>query len=264
MAQRKDARWAVISCTHVPYQSERALERLLQELAKASDEKPLTHFVHLGDLIDAEAASVHRDDPSRHTLYDEYCQASDVLRRIRRVLPKDCTLILHDGNHDDNVQKQDSRRIDCQVRPMCDPRKLTATKDEFLLWKNIPYRTGADGCFQLGPVIFAHGWSAAANSDELEALQLAYACGGHAWRIIIRGHTHRPARPTQCRRTARALLPWWYANVGHTAFDERAAYTYRFDVEQWGRGMILGECRLGRHHYSGKEWEAELISLDES
>lgn len=259
MAQAKWASWAAISCTHVPYQSERALDRLLEELKG----RKLTHFIHLGDVVDAEAASVHNDDPSRHTLYEEFCIAADMLRRIREVLPKNCELVLLDGNHDDNIKRPDSRRIPHDLRDLCDPRKLDGVADEYKRWKHVPYRFGVRGCYQLGAVIFAHGYAAGANSDELEAIQLAMACGGHAHRLVVRGHTHRPVPPTQCKRTARVKLPWWYANVGYMAFDKRPAYTHRFDVQQWGRACLIGNCQLGRPGRMGKKsWEAELISLD--
>jgi len=253
------ARFATVSCTHVPYQSERAIDRLLQELRG----RKLTHFIHLGDLVDAEAASVHADDPTGHSLLDEFEKAAEILASIREVLPKDCELILHDGNHDDNIQKADRRRVPKALRSLCNPRRIPQVRDEYRRWKRIPYRKGRAGCFQLGPVIFAHGWSAAANSDELEALQLVQSCGGHSHRLVVRGHTHRPVRPTQCRRTSRIPLPWWYTNVGHTAFDNRAAYTYRFDIEEWGRAMLVGECKLGRPGRIGsKAWDADLVSLD--
>ncbi len=255
----KWASWAAISCTHVPYQSERAIERLIKELKG----RKLTHFVHLGDVIDAEAASVHSDDPSAHTLYDEYCVAADMLRRIREALPSDCELILLDGNHDDNVKRPDPRRIKYALRSLCDPRKMDGVATEYKKWKHVPYRMGARGCYQLGGVIFSHGYAAGANSDELEAIQLAMACGGHAHRLVVRGHTHRPVPPTQCKRSARIKLPWWYANTGYMAFEQRPAYTHRFDVQQWGRACLVGSCQLGRPGRMGKKnWEAELISLD--
>ena len=252
-------RFCAISCTHCPYQSERAIGNLLKELKG----RKLTHFIHLGDVVDAEAASVHNDDPSGHTLYDEFTIASDMLRRIREALPIGCNLILLDGNHDDNIQRPDSRRIKHGLRDLCNPRKMDGVADEYKRWKHIPYRHGVRGCYQLGAIIFAHGYSASANSDELEAIQLAMACGGHAHRLVVRGHTHRPVPPTQCKRTARVKLPWHFANVGYMAFDERPAYTHRFDITQWGRACLIGETKMGRADRLGKDaWKAQLVRLD--
>lgn len=253
------ARWAAISCTHVPYQSERAIDRLLEVLKG----RKLTHFIHLGDVVDAEAASVHHDDPPTHTLYEEFSVAADMLKRMRCALPKDCVCVQLDGNHDDNIKRPDSRRIPQPIRDLCDPRKMEGIAEEYKKWRFVPYRHGIRGCYQLGGIIFSHGYATGANSDELEAIQLAMACGGHAYRLVVRGHTHRPVEPTQCQRTARIKLPWWYANVGYMAFEERPAYTNRFDVQQWGRAVLIGECQLGRPGRMGrKSWKAELISLD--
>ena len=254
------ARWCAISCTHVPYQSERAIENLLEEIKGRN----LTHFIHLGDVVDAESASVHpSDDGSGYTLYEEFTIASEMLRQIREALPNDCELVLLDGNHDDNIQRPDSRRVPKSLRDLCNPRKMEGVANEYKRWKHVPYRMGARGCFQLGSCIFAHGYAAGANSDELEAIQLAMACGGHAHRLIVRGHTHRPVPPTQCKRSARVKLPWWYANVGYMAFDKRPSYTNRFDIQQWGRACLIGSCQMGRPgRMCKKSWEAELVSLD--
>ena len=253
------AKFACISCTHCPYQSERAIENLLKELKG----RKLTHFIHLGDVVDAEAASVHNDDPVGHTLYDEFTVASDMLRRIREGLPNDCKFVLLDGNHDDNIQRPDSRRIKYDLRDLCNPRKMDGIADEYKKWKHVPYRHGVRGCYQLGAVIFSHGYATGATSDELEAIQLAMACGGHAHRLVVRGHTHRPVPPTQCKRSARVKLPWHFANVGYMAFDERPAYTHRFDITQWGRACLVGETKIGRADRIGKDgWKAQLISLD--
>lgn len=262
--RRKDARVAAISCTHVPYESSPAVERLLDELTRASEDKPLTHFVHLGDLMEAKAASVHADDPTEHSLLDEFHAAAALLKKIRDVLPKDCTLIWNHGNHDDNIIKPgDSRRIPAELRALCDWNRVPEVGEEFRRWRQIPYRLGKRGCYQLGPIIFAHGWQASGNSDEMEGIRLAMACGGWAHRLIVRGHTHRPLQPTQCRRSATTALPWHVANVGHCAFDERAPYTYRFDISRWGRGMLLAECATGRADRLGANaWDATVLSLD--
>ena len=47
----KYAQFAAISCTHCPYQSERAIAKLIEELKG----RKLTHFIHCGDVVDAEA-----------------------------------------------------------------------------------------------------------------------------------------------------------------------------------------------------------------
>ena len=250
-------KFGAISCTHCPHQSERAIAKLIEEL---KIRKPQV-FVHCGDAVDASGASVHSDDSDSVTLHDEFLIASDMLRRIREALPEDCKLVMIDGNHDDNIQRPDPRRVPKALRSLCDPRKMHGVADEFKRWKHIPYRFGR--CFQLGGVIFHHGFGASANSDELEAIQLAMACGGHAHRLVIRGHTHRPVPPTQCRRTARVKLPWWYCNVGMMAFEKKPSYCDRWDTQQWGRSACFGTAIVGRPDRIPKDnWTAELVDLD--
>jgi len=258
----KWARFGVISCTHCPYQSDEAIEKLLKHLKG----RKLTHFIHLGDVVDASGASVHADDPSEHTLFEEFSIAADMLRKIRKTLPNDCELILLDGNHDDNIQRPDSRRVPKDFRDLCNPRKMEGIKDEYNRWQHIPYRHGKVGTYRLGNIIFAHGFAAGANSGELESIALANDCHGMlANQLVIRGHTHRPIPPTQCRRSSRVKLPVWYANAGYMAFGEgnkRAAYTYRFSVSEWKHACIFGETQLGRVGRMGREsWNAELVML---
>tara|TARA_R110000824_G_scaffold242221_1_gene430890 strand:- start:510 stop:1280 length:771 start_codon:yes stop_codon:yes gene_type:complete len=251
------ARFAAISCTHCPFQSERAISKLLQELKGRN----LTHFLHLGDVINADSASQWNDDPTKHSLSDEFVIAANMLKRIREALSPDTKCILFDGNHDDNVQK--SGRIQHDLRSLLDPRKIEGVSDEYNLWEKVPYVCGVRGTYQIGACIFAHGYSASVNSDEMEAIVLAQACGGWSHRLIVRGHTHRPVPPTQCKRSARVVLPWHYANVGHMAFQERAEYTKRYSIESWGRAMLVGSCKMGRADRLPKNsWQAQLISLD--
>tara|TARA_R100001594_G_scaffold150505_2_gene212025 strand:- start:4417 stop:5199 length:783 start_codon:yes stop_codon:yes gene_type:complete len=256
------ARFCTISCTHCPYQSEQAIDNLLKELKG----RELTHFIHLGDVVDAEGASVHADDPASHTLYDEFLVASNMLRRIREALPSDCELILLDGNHDDNIQRPDSRRVPRDFRDLCNPRRMEGVKDEYKHWLHIPYRHGKEGTYRLGNVIFAHGFAAGANSGDLEAITLANDCHGMlANQLIIRGHTHRPLPPTQCKRSSKIKLPLWYANAGYMAFgngNKRAPYTYRFSVSEWKHACIFGEVKLDRVRRMNQDsWKAELVYL---
>ena len=83
------AKFCAISCTHCPFHSEEAVEKLLDEL-KGRD---ITHFIHLGDIVEGHASSQWKDDPALHSLYDEFLCASNLLKRIRKALPRNCELV---------------------------------------------------------------------------------------------------------------------------------------------------------------------------
>tara|TARA_R110002012_G_scaffold166722_2_gene330102 strand:+ start:2862 stop:3668 length:807 start_codon:yes stop_codon:yes gene_type:complete len=262
-----EARFAAISCVHVGPVSkdrERALEWLLDALENYQEAHGrLTHFVLLGDLFDAAAASVHPSDETQHSLEDEYEQGSQYLSTIRKALDKECRLVWTLGNHDANVQIKDARRIPSDIRSLCNWNMHPDFGDEFRRWSQIPYQKPSvhsqAGCFQLGQVVFCHGFDAGANSDELEGLQIAYALGGSAWRLVVRGHTHRPKAVTQCKRSARVLLPYYYANAG-TMGPLQPPYMIRKDTSQWGSGIVVGECKLGRvDRMRGKNWNANVL-----
>lgn len=254
------AKFAAISCLHCPFQSQSAISSLLAFLTETSG---LTDFVILGDLFESSAASVHPDEHD-HTLEDEYNSAASTLMSIRKHLPKKCRLHWLLGNHDDNLQVSDPRRLNSKTRSLLHWSR-SEHAHEFSRWKQYPYVKPSihnqAGCLQLGQVIFFHGFDAGQNSDELEGLQLAYACGGHAHRLMIRGHTHRPKQVTQCKRSASVLLPYWTANAG-TLGPLQPQYMARKDVSQWGAGVVIGECKINTpSRFASKEWGAHVHLL---
>jgi predicted phosphodiesterase len=250
------AKFAAISCVHSPIYNKDSQNWLLNQL----EGEDLTHFVFLGDLFDSSAASVHNDS-SDHTLLDEYKSASDYLSKIRKILPKKVKLVWILGNHDDNIQANDERRIPSDLRSLVHWNSCKEFSQEFLKWKQIPYIKSKKGCYQLGQIIFYHGFDCGANSDELEGLQMAYACGGSSWRLTVRGHTHRTIDVTQAKRSTKILLPHHYANVGSIGLGhEQPDYMKRKDVILWNAGILFGECKTSKNsRLKSREWDAELV-----
>ena len=250
----------------VPREEEAKLEQKSREVFADKTEHDhvfVTHFVLLGDLFDACAASVHPRDEIDHTLEDEYEQGSVYLKSIRDVLPKDCKYIWTLGNHDDNIKTADARRIPFDLRSLCDWNAHPEFGVEFRKWQQKEYVKpsihNSKGCYELGQIVFMHGFDAGQNSDELESLQASYALGGHPWKLVVRGHTHRPRDVTQAKRTAKVLLPYYYANVG-TMGPLDPDYILRKDTSQWGAAVCIGEALLGRKgRMSGKCWDARVI-----
>lgn len=260
---RTKRRFAAISCTHAPFENTTAINQLCNELADPPY-GPITDMVMLGDLFESTAASLHPDE-HKHTLRDEYESGSAILTKIRNSLPKRCNLHWILGNHDDNLQQSDSRRTDWRTRELIHWNKSEWGK-EFMKWTQYPYIKPSvhnqKGCLQIGQVILMHGFDAGGNSDEIESLQAAYACGGHAWRLVIRGHTHRPRSVTQCKRSGTCLLPYFYGNAG-TCGPLIPAYMARKDVTQWLPGCVWGECLLDTaSRFAAKEWTAHTQILE--
>ena len=215
--------------------------------------------------MDAAAASVHPDE-AEHALEDEYIAASNYLLDIRSVLPPDCKLIWCLGNHDDNIQTNDSRRTDKAVRSLLHWHTHYLVGRLFKKWQQNPYVKSKRGLYKLGQVVFYHGFDCGANSDELEGLQMNYLAGGHSWGLTVRGHTHRPVKVTQAKRSSKVLLPQFYANVGSVGLgNKQPHYMKRKDVSQWGVGMIVGEAKIGKNsRFRTREWDAELLTKDKN
>ena len=248
------SKFVAASCIHAPFQDEEGREWLCSTIAEV---KP-THIIILGDVFDAAAASVHGDEVS-HSLEDEFESAAGYLNSLREAGPEAKCVWIH-GNHDDNIKRKDPRRIPADLRSLCDWNHHNEFGKEFRRWKQRPYVKGKRGCYQLGQVIFYHGFDISVNSDQDEGLQMNYACGAHPWRLTVRGHTHRPVDVTQARRTSKVLLPNYHCNVGSIGLgNSQPDYMLRKDTSLWGRAACVGEVKMGRvNRKLGKEWEAEI------
>jgi predicted phosphodiesterase len=254
---RKKAKIAVISCTHSPFTPEKTHEWILQELSGIPD---ITHFGHLGDVFEAGAASIHANEFD-HSLSDEYEHAHNLLKSIREVLPKDTIRWINTGNHDDNLMCRDPRRIPKDLRGLVHWRNHPEWGEEFANWHWVPYDKSSQGVYRVGQCHFYHGFDCGMNSDELEGLQMIGACGWIPFSLTVRGHTHRPVPPTQCKRTSKIPLPFWYSNVG-TCGPLKPNYMKRKDTSLWGSAMLIVDCIWDKpSRLNGRCWEAELRKM---
>lgn len=256
------ARFAAISCPHVPYHNQERIDLLCDQLAVWD----LTDFILLGDLFEASAVSLHPDgDAHGHTLFDEYEAAAGLLEQIETALPDSCRLHWLLGNHCDNIQQQDIRRSDPRIRKMLhwSYSPFAAT---FAKWTQYPYIKPSvhsqAGMVRIGQVCFIHGFQAGATSDNIEAKRMRFALGGLPHLLVVRGHTHRPQPVTQCRDGSRPTH-CWYANAG-TFGPMQPHYMKRKDVSEWGAAVVAGTSRIGRvSRMSKPEWNARTIPVEE-
>lgn len=247
---------AVWSCPHCPYQRPESVEWLLSVLPSV---RPLHHLVCLGDLFESAAASVHFDEHD-HILEDEYASASALLQDVRESVPRTTKKWWLLGNHDDNLQHPDPRRIPKALRSLIHWNDHKEFGGEFRRWYQIPYIKSLEGCLQLGQIILAHGFDCGVNSDELEAVQLAHICGGFSRRLVVRGHTHRPREPTQCHRTRTAPLPLWCANVG-TLGPLQPPWMSRRSSFLWGPALLVASFDpTPDYNVEQPQWTAELMT----
>jgi hypothetical protein len=196
-------------------------------------------------------------DEHIHKLGEEYEHGARLLRRVREAVPYRCRYVWTLGNHDDNLQVPDGRRIKKEVRDLIHWNVHHEFRKEFLKWEQIPYVKSPNGCYQLGQVVFAHGFDSDLNSDELEGLQFQYMLGGIPWRLVVRAHTHRPVDVRQCFRTKKVPLACHYANVGSLG-PHQPQYMSRKSAILWGPGLMVGEAVERYDPLGGKQWTAEL------
>jgi len=258
----KVAKIACISCTHAPFTPPETVEWVLSTL---SNIKGITHFGHLGDLFEASAASLHPDcDDDTHTLEHEYEHAYNLLSAIRGVLPNDTTLWINKGNHDANLEARDARRVPTRLRSLVHWNMHPTFREEWRKWDWLPYEKSGRGVMNIGQVSLYHGFDAGLGTDELEGLQMLNAMPDaqqQTFRLMVRGHTHRPVPPTQMHRSRKIPLPFWYCNVG-TCGPLKPEYMARKDTTQWGSALCIIEARIDRpSRLVGKCWDAELLRM---
>jgi len=242
------------SCLHAPNHNADAVDAAVERVASL---KPQV-VVCLGDLFEAASASVHPNEVD-HDLLEEFEIGAGILDRFREAAPK-AKLVWCLGNHDDNLQARDTRRVARDLRRAI-AWNNSRWADSFRAWAQLPYSKGPECIFRVGQVMFWHGFDCGHASDSLETLQMAWASGGFAWALGVRGHTHRPIDPTQIMRTPRVPLPYFATNVG-TLGPLKPEWAKREDTSMWGPALLEVDARPGDpFRMRGKCWDAHLHRL---
>jgi hypothetical protein len=250
-------RGAAFGCSHSPFTSPSSMKWVLDTLADAGR---LHMVAHLGDLFESGAASVHPNEYT-HSLLDEYSHGAWFLDQIEAVVGPRCKKVWVLGNHDDNLQAQDPRRVPPALRSAVHWNNSPFSKT-FRRWTQVPYVKAKEGTLRVGDVVLTHGWDSSPSSGELEAIQVAGMHGFEPGLLVVRAHTHVPIAPTRCMRSRNTPLPWWFANVG-TLGPLKPNWTSRVYTGMWGAGVLIFETEIDPSPtISGRRWTAELLTLE--
>ncbi|MDF1702397.1 MAG: metallophosphoesterase family protein [Planctomycetota bacterium] len=241
MTRRKIIKAAYVTDPHCPFQNSTSVYWALGQIREYKPD----YLIMGGDLFEASAASRFENE-DKHDLRDDYRAGARLLDALADA-GAGADLVWCRGNHDDNIAcvGRIQRGLRSQVH-----WSASEWADSFRRWKQIPYDYSADGCFQLGQVMFWHGF----HNEEMDAIKLNNMTGGHAHRLVVGGHTHRPHGPTQVMRTKKVPLPLWYANGG-TLGPTRPAWTQRQDTSGWKAGFVMVELTAGRACQPGRNWD---------
>lgn len=243
--RRKTVRAAYITDPHCPGASAKALT---WALGKVSEFKP-DYMIVGGDVFEADAASRFQNE-QKYDLLAEYEAGAKWLNLVHGATPDAEHVWLH-GNHERNLMAPG--RLDSRVRRVAH-WNVSEWRESFLRWRQYEYDFSPRGCLQLGQVIFYHGFD---GSEEYNALRMINATGGHAHRLVVGGHTHRPKPPTQLMRTRTIPMQAWYANGG-TLGPTRPEWTTRQCTHEWAPGVVLLELQMGRSCQPERNWDCEV------
>lgn len=233
------------SCTHCPLQDENAISWLLDQIAFRRPD----YIIHLGDGHEADAASRFVSEYD-WDLRDEFNEHNSVLRDIRLAYSPAKRVFLP-GNHDANILEWN--RINKKLRGLCN---FMEYEPELRNYWSVPslYEYSTRGVFRLGQVTFGHGYSSAANADEIMAIEFCVPFG-----LWVGGHTHKPVDVTRARKNARVSLPFWYSNAGCMR-TLKPHYARRIRTFGWGQAVVVGEfLRDFRYNQLRPQWSAETV-----
>jgi hypothetical protein len=243
--RRKTVRVAYITDPHCPLQNEKATAWAISRIA---DYRP-DYVVVGGDVFEADSASrFYNEQP--FDLVDEYKAASRWLDLVHDSAPNARHHWLL-GNHCSNLQA--IGRIDKRLRRAVN-WNTSEWGESFRRWTQHEYDFSPGGCLQLGQVLFWHGFDGA---EDHNAVRILNATGGHAHRLVVGGHTHKPHGPTQIMRTKSIGLPMWYANGG-TLGPTRPGWTQRQDTSLWAAAIVRVELTMGRSCQPAKNWACDV------
>lgn len=245
----KTTKAAYFTDPHCPHHNQQAVEWACKVIREFKPD----HLICGGDLFEASAAS-RFDNEDKHDLRDEYRAGASLLDTVADA-GSGANLVWVSGNHDRNLQNPG--RIERPLRSQLH-WNVSEWRDSFLRWKQIPYEFSAAGCYQLGQVMFWHGFG---SNEDIDAIKLNNMTGGHAHRLVVSGHTHVPHGPTQVTRTKRVRLPLWYANGG-TLGPSNPAWTHRQDTSGWKPAVVLVELTSERRCLAKKNWECYVEVME--
>lgn len=241
------ARVAIVSDAQSPYQDDAKVAAACELIAAYKPD----HLVMNGDLLDCDGISRYGSE-CEHDILDELETAAAILYRLRLAAPSAKRYYL-EGNHEYRMERENGqvpkfvRAAVAQARDAC---------SEFGQWRRRPYRFNRKHVLKFGPILVHHGKATGATSDELEAFTIAELCGGkYDNRLVVRGHTHVPIPPRQCKRTARIPVSLWYANTGTLCDPSRMRWTETLETWRWGAGVGLFE-------WHGGEWAGTVEIVD--
>lgn len=260
----KDLKWAFLGCVHCPITDVKAWSWAMKHLESHQPDV----IVWGGDQLDCEAISSHAKS-GEWTIHQEWEDFRQKLIEVRALVPGHKAVIL-DGNHEDRLHRgavpKDIRNALNYMNWLPDDDGPTIRQ---LLKGSVtrPYinrRTSArqvGGTYSLGQVTFYHGYSVAGNSQVTQAKRFADEFG-----LGVSCHTHTPVEVTQVIDPGKVYTDYYYCNSGTLIdWDAHAQYAGRYNIDGWGHGIVIGECRTGgegRIYRRSREWSAEVLVLD--
>jgi hypothetical protein len=247
----KTARLAIFGDPHVPYHSEANLAWLRKEVGGF---KP-THLICTGDVMEASPPSVHPHE-STMTAEEEFLAAERYLSALAEVTTH-AKLVWCLGNHDHRYFEDDPRRVPKAYRSLCDWNRIAPG---LRAWQQVPYGHGPDCCYQVGQVVVRHGVKTGTGARK-EDWEFNHMVGGHGHRLHVSGHLHKPEPPHELligSQVSGVPSGIYRANTGTMADVDKLTYACKCRTFDWGPAVLLVECRVGRHTWPGKEWDAEM------
>lgn len=231
-------------CLHAPFHDKKAVDLLIKSIEKYKPDI----ILNLGDFIEGNAGSKFvKTDSEKYSIIKEFEAADAISQRIIEASPESRRIWIQ-GNHEANLV--DKTRVDKRFREICnyiDSPYLPTAKE----WLHpVKYGSARRNTVRFGQITAGHGSQIIKYADQAQAIR--YAEVNNLW---IGAHTHKFKRVTQCE-TVYGKLPFYYANTG-TMGNLYRDYANRFNTDEWGAAIVVGETTLTHSSLNKVHWKAK-------
>jgi len=197
-------RWLIIPDEHQPH-----VDPAWEELTiKAAELVRPDVVLHLGDGIDAEAASSHAKSSFAEmdeveSLFTEFFGFAKHMNNLHRAA-RGCRFVIHAGNHEFRIQRMAAQiggQFGRDVAKALDPQThMTSELKGPVEW--VDYSTKERNFYEITPnLISCHGWS---YCEHVAAKHMKMAKG----RSIVFGHCHRHQVFTDSGLDGNPIVAW--------------------------------------------------------
>lgn len=250
----------VLPDIHVPCEHKESVDAVLRFI---KDFKPDT-LVQLGDFCNFDSLSKHPIGRPGEFIYleDELDASNALLDKLDAAVPKHCKKYLVGGNHEDRYSVYKTQHLYFS-------EQITRSLKEFKEWWDeykLPTRKNWNWCeyggwFELGKIIYTHGWASGSNSalDTSRRFPGKNVLFGHTHQHLVYGCMDEHQRPIEIESIG-TLSQFDLAYLrGKPPYNWTRGFSYIYTMDNGNFTKSFIHVVDGRFIVGGKEYNGTLV-----